>query len=122
MPASTFGSGISSRTVGSRKPAAVLHLDAAAREDAREKLGQVVALRDRKRARRAALVEPVAPSAPGGGVLDAEERAIHGRDMSATRGGAVEAFAALVAHLVVRSAVSSGVKPDPRSQRGMDCA
>jgi hypothetical protein len=41
-----------------------------------------MALRDRQRPRRAALVEPVAPSASGRRILDAEEEAIlsHGRD------------------------------------------
>ena len=77
MPASTFGSGISARTVGSRKLSTSSSLDAAAGEHARQQLRQVVPLRDRERARRAALVEPVAPGAPGRRVLDAEEDAVH---------------------------------------------
>ena len=43
----------------------VLDLDAAAGDDAREKLGDAVALRNRQRALRAALVQPVAPGAAG---------------------------------------------------------
>ena len=51
-------------------------LDIAAGEDARQQFGDLVALRDRQRARRAALVEPVAPGAAGRRILDAEEEAI----------------------------------------------
>ena len=50
-------------------------LDIAAGNDAREQFGDLVALRDRQRARRAALVEPVAPSAAGRRIFDAEEEA-----------------------------------------------
>ena len=54
----------------------LVDLDAAPGEDARQQLGHVVvALRDRERARRAALVEPVAPGAPADRALDAEEEA-----------------------------------------------
>ena len=53
-----------------------IDLDIAAGENARQQFGQVVALRDRQRPRRAALVEPVAPSAAGRRVFDAEEKAI----------------------------------------------
>ena len=75
MSASASGSGISSRTVGSRNVWHRLRLDAAAGEDARQQFRQVVALRDRERARRRALVEPVAPGAPARRALDAEEEA-----------------------------------------------
>ena len=51
-------------------------LDIAAGEDARQQFGQLVALRDRQRPRRTALVEPVAPGAAGRRILDAEEEAI----------------------------------------------
>jgi hypothetical protein len=50
-----------------------IDFDIAAGEDAREQLGEVVPLRYRKRARRSALVEPAAPSAPGRRAFDAEE-------------------------------------------------
>ncbi len=76
MSVSASGSGISARTVGSRKVATSSDLDAAPGEDARQQLRHVVvALRDRERARRAALVEPVAPGAAAGRALDAEEEA-----------------------------------------------
>ena len=48
-------------------------LDIAAGEDARQQFGQIVALRDRERARRAARVEPVAPGAAGRRAFDAEK-------------------------------------------------
>ena len=48
-------------------------LDIAAGENARQQFRQIVALRDGERARGAALVEPVAPSAPGRRVFDAKE-------------------------------------------------
>ena len=51
-------------------------LDIAAGNNARQQFGQFVALRDRQRARRGALVEPVAPSAAGRRIFDAEEQAI----------------------------------------------
>ena len=72
----TCGSGISARTVGSRKASTSSDLDAAAGQDARQQFRHVVvALRDRQRARRAALVEPVAPGAPARRLLDAEKQA-----------------------------------------------
>ena len=60
-------------------------LDAAPGEHARQQLRQAVPLRDRQRARGAALVEPVAPGAAADGALDAEEERalrkgdVHGR-------------------------------------------
>ena len=51
-------------------------LDVAAGEDARQQFWDLMALRDRQRPRRAALVEPVAPGASGRRILDAEEKAI----------------------------------------------
>src|ERR1700722_5736752 len=51
-------------------------LDMAAGEDARQQFGDLMTLCDRQRPRRAALVEPVAPGAPGRRILDAEEEAI----------------------------------------------
>ena len=53
-----------------------IDLDVAAGEDAREQLGKVVPLRDCERARRSALVEPAAPSAPGRRAFDAEEDSV----------------------------------------------
>ena len=53
-------------------------LDAAAGQHARQQFGQAVPLRDGERARTAALVEPVAPGAPGRRALDAEEEALGG--------------------------------------------
>ena len=53
-----------------------VHLDPAPGENAREKLGHVVvALRDRERAGRAALIEPIAPRAAAHRSLDAEKGA-----------------------------------------------
>ena len=75
-------------------------LDIAAGEDARQQFGNLVALRDRQRARRAALVEPVAPGAAGRRSFDAEEEAIlsHGPivtlSCSAQAGHPVDANAA----------------------------
>jgi hypothetical protein len=76
MAVSTFGSGIVRLIVGSRKASTASTLDVAAGEDAREQLGKVVPLRDCERARRSALVEPAAPSAPGRRVFDAEEDSV----------------------------------------------
>ncbi len=53
-----------------------IDLDIAAGEDARQQFGKIVPLRDRERARRATLVEPVAPRAPGRRVFDAEKKAV----------------------------------------------
>jgi hypothetical protein len=54
----------------------LVDLDATPGEDARQQLGHVVvALRDRERTRRTALVEPVTPGAPAHRALDAEEEA-----------------------------------------------
>ena len=82
MAVSTFGSGIEPLDGRIEKGLDRVDLDIAAGEHARQQFGQVVALRDRQRARRAALVEPVAPGAAGRRILDAEEEAIlsHWRD------------------------------------------
>ena len=53
-----------------------IDLDVAAGKNARQQFGKLVPLRDRERPRRAALVEPVAPRAPGRRIFDAEEEAI----------------------------------------------
>ena len=81
MAVSTFGSGIDALDGRIEKCFDRIGLDVAAGEDARQQLRQLVALRDRQRPRRAALVEPVAPGAAGRRILDAEEQAIlsHGR-------------------------------------------
>jgi hypothetical protein len=50
--------------------------DVAAGKNARQQLGQIVALGNGQRARGTALVEPVAPSAPGRRVFDAKEKTI----------------------------------------------
>ena len=53
-----------------------IHVDAAAGENARQQFRHIiVTLRDRERARRAALVQPVAPGAAAGRPLDAEKEA-----------------------------------------------
>ena len=54
----------------------LVDLDAAAGEDARQQLGHVVPLRDRKRARRRPLVEPVAPGPAADRALDVEEQRV----------------------------------------------
>ena len=69
----------------------LIDLDTAAGEDARQQLRQLMALRDRQRARRAALVEPVAPGAAGRRVLDAEEEAILHRHCTRHSGAVVSA-------------------------------
>ena len=74
MAVTLCGSGISRRTVGSRKPSTSIDLDAAAGENARQQLRQVVLLRDRKRTRRRPLVEPVAPGPAADRALDVEEQ------------------------------------------------
>src|SRR5262249_45801124 len=51
----------------------VLHLDAAAGQNAREQFRHAVALHHGERARGAALVEPLAPDAPAHRALDAEK-------------------------------------------------
>src|SRR5215468_9533191 len=54
----------------------LVHLDPATGENARQQLGYIlVALCDRERARRASLVEPVAPGASAGRALDPENEA-----------------------------------------------
>ncbi len=50
-----------------------IDLDVTAGEDARQQFGQIVALRDGERTRGPALVEAVAPRAPGRRILDAKE-------------------------------------------------
>ena len=49
-------------------------LELATRKNARQELRDIVALRDRKRAHRAARVEPVAPGASARGALDAQKK------------------------------------------------
>ncbi len=51
-----------------------VELDAAAGDDPRQHLRQVVTLRDRKRARGIARRQAVTPNTPGRGVRDAEKR------------------------------------------------
>ncbi len=53
-----------------------VRLDLAPGDDAGEQFRHAVALHDRERPRIAAVVEPVAPRAPGHGALDAEEMAV----------------------------------------------
>ncbi len=53
-----------------------IELDVAAGEDARQQLRNVVALRNRQRPRRAALIETIAPGAAGRRAFHAEEKAV----------------------------------------------
>ncbi len=62
----------------------LVDLDVSPGKDARQQFRQIVPLRDRKRARGAALVEPVAPGAAADRAFDAEKQAVgkgdvHGR-------------------------------------------
>ena len=72
---------------GRDRPRHVVDLDAPAGQHPRQQVRQAVALRDRQRPRRAALVEPVAPGAAGRGLLDAEEMAaLAGNATAGTKG------------------------------------
>ena len=60
-----------------KKACDLVYLDAAAGKNARQQLGHMVmALRDRKRAPRATLVEPVAPGASASRALDPKKEAL----------------------------------------------
>src|SRR5947209_1245774 len=61
---------------GDEQACDLVHLDPATGENARQQLGHVlVALCDGERARRAPLVEPIAPGASAGRALDPEKEA-----------------------------------------------
>ena len=76
MSVRTSGSGISRLDGRIEIGLDPVGLDIAPRDDAGQQLRHAMTLRDRERARIAAVVEPVAPGPPGRRALDAEEVAV----------------------------------------------
>ena len=71
------GSGISLRMVGSRKCVDRIDLDTAPGQHSRQQFRHIVALRDRKRPRRPARIEPVAPHLAGRGLRHAQKSGLY---------------------------------------------